>query len=234
MSARARATAAARDNAEWCDAFAATHWVTGTFGLDAWTCGRRAPEGYPDAVTLRPGVDARALLGRVDAGPGCSVKDAFADLDLASAGFEVLVEGTWLWHGAPAPGWTTPTWFEVRDEAGLVAWEAAWAQGPPAGLFRPELLAHPRVRLLAEVVDGVVRAGCVVTKGSAGVVGVSNVFDLDDGDPWRGVLGWIAARAPGRAAVAWETGKALDVALAAGFEPVGALRVWLRADATDG
>lgn len=228
MTDRARTTAAARDNAEWCEAFCASHGLRGALDVDAWASPRRTPEGYPDAVTLRRGVDPRALLARVDAGPGCSVKDSFADLDLRRAGFDVLLEAAWLWHAPPASGWGAPSWREVTDEAGLLAWEAAWADGPPAGLFRPELLAHPRVRLLAEVVDGVVRAGCVVTRGSAGVVGVSNVFDPERGDPWRGILAWVAARAPGRAVVGYEAGKALDTAVAAGFEPIGALRVWLR------
>lgn len=223
-----RVAAAARDNAEWCDAFCSSHRLPGAFAADAWTCRRRTPPGYPDAVTLRPGARPDALLARVDAGPECSVKDSFADVDLAPAGFEVLAEATWLWHTPPAVGWGMTAWREVTDEAGLIAWEAAWAAGPPTGLFRPELLAHARVRLLAELRDGEVRAGCVATRGTAGVVGVSNVFDLDDGEPWRGILAWVAAHAAGRAVVGYEAGKAADAAVAAGFEPVGALRIWRR------
>ena len=229
MSDRARVLAAARDNAEWCDAYCASHGVHGAIGRDAWTSPRRTPEGYPDAVTLRPGVDAVSLLAQLDAGPGCSVKDSFDDLDLLAAGFEELVRATWTWRPPPAPVPDAPVWQEVTDEARLVAWEAAWGGGPPGGRFRPDLLGHPRVRLLADARDGVVRAGCVVTRGSAGVVGVSNVFDLDGADPWRGILAWVAARAPDRAVVGYESGPALDAALAAGFEAAGRLRIWHRA-----
>lgn len=227
MSDRSRVAAAARDNAEWCHAFCEAHGVVGVLGLDAWSSDRRTPDGYPDAVTLRPGLAADAVLALVDAGPGCSVKDSFADLDLAPSGFDVLLEASWIWHPAPAPRGPASAWREVTDEAGLVAWEAAWAAGPPSGVFRPGLLGRRGVRLLAEGADGAVRAGCVVTRGSAGVVGLSNVFDVDGGDPWPGILGWVAAHLPGRAVVGYERGADLAAARSAGFVPVGDLRVWL-------
>ena len=58
---------------------------------------------YPDVITRSPDlVDLDAVLAGVDAGPGCSVKDAFAGLDLVPAGFEVLFEARWV-HRAPGP-----------------------------------------------------------------------------------------------------------------------------------
>jgi hypothetical protein len=59
-------TRAARNNAELCDAVARSHGVVGVFATDAWTASARTPPRYPDAVTLRPGVDAVSLLARID------------------------------------------------------------------------------------------------------------------------------------------------------------------------
>src|SRR5919199_2699420 len=77
---------AARNNAEWCDAFCRTHGIAGRFDDDAWWSAVRTPPFYPDAVTLMPGADAGRILARVDGGPGCSIKDSFSDLDLSGEG----------------------------------------------------------------------------------------------------------------------------------------------------
>ena len=87
---------AARNNAELCDVVARAHGVVGTFGADAWTSRRRTPRLYPDAVALSPSVDPASLLARIDAGPGTSVKDSFAALDLAPFGFRVLFSAEWI------------------------------------------------------------------------------------------------------------------------------------------
>ena len=103
--------AAARANADWCDAFSRSHETAGSFDDACWWSPVRTPPLYPDAVTLAPGLDAGTLLARVDAGPG-----------------------------------------------------------------RPELLANPAVRILARFDGGEVRAGAIAN-GSAGAVGLSDVFE---------------------------------------------------------
>jgi hypothetical protein len=91
---------AARNNAELCALVAGG----GRFSDDAWTCPHRTPPLYPDAVTLVPGVEPTGLLDRIETGPGASVKDSFADLDLAPSGFEVLFDATWITRPAPGDG----------------------------------------------------------------------------------------------------------------------------------
>lgn len=91
---------AARNNAELCALVAGR----GRFSDDAWTCPSRTPPLHPDAVTLVPGVDPTALLDRIETGPGASVKDSFADLDLTPFGFEILFEATWLVRPADDAG----------------------------------------------------------------------------------------------------------------------------------
>jgi hypothetical protein len=69
---------AARNNAEWCDAFCRTHGIAGRFERTLGASAERTPPFDPDAVTLLPGSDAESVLSRVDASAGCSIKDRFA------------------------------------------------------------------------------------------------------------------------------------------------------------
>jgi len=83
MAEAVRVQEAALNNAEWCDAFCRTHGIGGNFDAAAWISAERTPALYPDAVTLASGCAADRLIARVDASPGCSIKDSFADLDLS-------------------------------------------------------------------------------------------------------------------------------------------------------
>ncbi|WP_237291358.1 hypothetical protein [Streptomyces sp. Sge12] len=221
---------AALNNAAWCDAVCRAHGVAPRYEGDGlWVSPRRTPPMYPDAVTLEPGVPAeRVLLGVDTDSPGCSVKDSFADLDLAGAGFEVLFEAQWIHRpaGAPLPAAEAeaggPEWSEVTDAAELAGWEAA-----SGGVFRPELLGEGTV-FLAGRAGGRIVAGAVASTGG-GVVGVSNVF----GAAWAGVLCAVAVRWPELDVVGYEHGEDLEAALRAGFTPIGPVRVWLRAGGAD-
>ncbi|MFC3502662.1 hypothetical protein ACFOOK_17015 [Micromonospora krabiensis] len=215
---------AARDNAQWCGLVCATHGLSGRTDADAWSVPRRSPPRYPDAVTLRPGVAAEALLDRIDPGPGASVKDSFADLDLRPYGFRVLFAAEWL-HRPPTvdgPADAVPL-TPVTGPDRLAAWAAAHGGG---ALFRPGLLADSRVSVLARYApDGSVAGGAVLHDGGP-VTGVSNVFaaDVDAADVWAAV---VAAR-PGTPLVGYESGPDLDPATGAGLTRVGPLRIWLR------
>ncbi|MFH8606882.1 hypothetical protein ACH4D5_05265 [Streptomyces sp. NPDC018029] len=225
-------TAAVRNNAAWCDAVCRSHGVPGAVEGGVWASPRRTPPLYPDAVTLSPDVTPDAVLPRIDlASPGASVKDSFGTLDLSGAGFEVLFEARWIHRPAvelvPGP----EGWRPVEDAAGLAAWEAAWSgDGQSGDLFRPSLIEDGAV-FLAGTGEGRIHAGAVAYPG-AGVVGISNLFAADDGldTAWRSCLAATARLWPGVPVVGYEHGDDLTAALRHGFEPVGPLRVWLRAD----
>ncbi|MEU8082010.1 hypothetical protein AB0B57_00020 [Micromonospora sp. NPDC049101] len=212
--------AAARNNAEWCDIVCGSHGLAGRTDADAWSVPHRSPPWYPDAVTLRPGVDAEALLARIDVGPGASVKDSFADVDLSGYGFRVLFDAQWIHRPPAVPGAGEPlTPVTTADE--LTAWAAAHGGGE---VFRPTLLADPRVRVLAHHDDRSVLTGGAVLSGD-GPCGVSNLFARTDRahDIWRAVC----ATVPGASLVGYETTADLAPALETGFTPTGPLRVWL-------
>ncbi|MGW7082994.1 hypothetical protein ACWGH2_05785 [Streptomyces sp. NPDC054871] len=222
------AGAAARNNAEWCDAVCRAHGLAGEFGAGAWSSARRTPPLYPDAVSLTPEVSAADLVARVDtASPGCSVKDSFACLDLEPMGFEVLFEAQWIHREAGTHAAAHLGWEPLRSAESLPAWETAWNDGEEStGLFRPGLLSDDTT-FLAAYAEGRIVAGAVASRG-ASVVGVSNLFtSADEESAWAGCLTEIARLWPGLPVVGYESGESLDAAVSQGFKPIGPLRVWL-------
>lgn len=225
--------AAARNNAGWCAAVARSHGTASEFGPQAWTAPARTPQFYPDAVTLAPRADVRALVDRIDtAAPGASVKDSFADLDLTGHGFTVLFEAQWI-HRPAGPPDTPPqfAWSAVRDPETLREWALAWADGGPATeIFRPGLLEDRDTAVIAgRSADGWIAAGAVASR-SATVVGVSNLFATggDTDSAWPVALEAAHTLFPGLPAVGYEHGDDLASARRHGFEPIGPLRIWLR------
>lgn len=224
--------AAARNNAEWCAAVSRS----GHFRDAVWCSPHRTPPLYPDAVTLTPAATPAEVLAGVDtAAPGCSVKDSFAELDLAPAGFEVLFEAQWIHRPAAPASPTTPTtttnrleWDELEAPGELPAWEAAWDGEESTGLFHEGLLREGIVFLAGR--DGArITAGAVLSTGG-GVVGVSNLFAHDEADAdaaWAAALDAAARHWPELPVVGYEHGEDLDTAVRAGFTPLGPLRIWL-------
>jgi hypothetical protein len=221
---------AARNNAELCDIVGRTHNVAGAFAPDAWTSAERTPPLSPDAVTLRPGVPATGVLARIDGSPGCSVKDSFADLDLRPHGFEILFAAEWIQRPPTKPKGDVPPWTPVRDAQSLARWSAAWADaGDPTDLFRPALLRHPDIVVLASMVGPEVVAGAVLNR-STNVVGLSNVFvtNAAPDDVWPGCLDAITATFSGLPIVGYEPAESLATARHYGFSSLGPLWVWIR------
>lgn len=220
---------AALNNAEWCDVFCRTHGVAGRFAADAWSSAERTPSFYPDAVTLVTGCSAEGLLSRVDASPGCSIKDSFDDLDLSASGFDVLFTAEWFCQGRARRRRMPKGWSAVVDVEELERWEAAWSESPQQRpLFRRELLADARITILARSDGRRLRAGAIANR-SQSVIGLTNVFDID-GDlesAWRdGASAAQTAWGP-MPVVSYDASESLDAAHRAGFETIGNLTVWV-------
>jgi hypothetical protein len=225
--------AAARNNADWCASVCRSHGIPATFDETCWWSSRRTPPYYPDAVTLRHDAVPADFLPRIDtASPGCSVKDSFAALDLASDGFTEFIDAEWIHRpaGLPAPATPALRTERVGDAGQLLDWQAAWhGGGRTPDVFRPALLDDPSVLVLA-VHDGTDLSGGVVLNSSAGLVGLSNLFAVDGADIaaiWSSALAAAANHFPGLAVVGYETEDDLAPALASGFTVLGRLRIWL-------
>jgi hypothetical protein len=201
-------------------------------GAGAWTCHPRSPEGYPDAVTLRPGIvragGLDALLDRIEPGSGASIKDSFAELPLEERGYGILFEATWIHRPAGARQDGPPDgqrWRIVDDEDGLTAWVAA---NGVAALTGVGLLTHPQVTVLGSFIGDRVVAGAIAHRID-GAVGLSNVFTVDGRHEatYRSAADAMIELEPDLPLVGYERGPDLAAASKAGFEEVGPLRVWM-------
>ena len=222
----------AYNNAMWCDVVCRALDLATTFGDRAWSARARSPQGYPDAVSLDPTATAHDVLALVDAGPGCSVKDSFAALNLRSAGFTVLFEAQWIHRepGSPRTGPVLP-WQVVSTPAELAGFAAA--HGNPEAVV-DALLGEQDIRVLAAIDDAVLLAGVVLNR-TGQVVGVSNLFTTAAGRAelaleavWSDVVVVAAKLFPGAPLAGYEAAQDLPPAIDAGFRTVGPLRVWIR------
>jgi hypothetical protein len=152
----------------------------------------------------------------VAARPTCSVKDSFAALDLVPYGFHVRFDARWIAHEkARAPA---TTWSRVTTVADLGRWKAAHGDSPA---ISAGLLTDPDVALL---VDESWTMGLIANRSST-VVGISNVYGT--AAAWTEGAAAASGVFPGLPLVGWERGETLQAALAAGWDELGPLRVWL-------
>jgi hypothetical protein len=217
-----RIALAARNNAEWCDAVTRAWGGRGRFESSLWINPGEAPPFYPNAVTLTPTPEIRAIA---EAQGDFAVKESFRTLDLTAFGFAPLFDATWIWRDPQAIE-TDGRWRIIRDAASLARWEAAW-RGDEAGLdlFRPALLEERDHAFIAREVDGRIMAGCVASR-SAEVVGISNLFGPNE--LAAGGLAAVQDFAPNLPVVGYEAGAALESMKSLGFQALGSLLVWLR------
>lgn len=216
--------AAVGENASWCALVAEAHGLVGVNDLDAWSCARRTPPLYPDAVTLRRSVPADSLLDRIDAGEGASVKDSFADLELGRFGFRVLVDGAWF-------AWPIPS-SVLRSASTGLTWSIA-APGDLAGLLpgavSERVGAHVDVTVMGARSDAGAVVGALVVHRSHGVLGVSNVVVPDGSDRWAAIAEAIGAAGLSPASVVgWEPREVLAAGVPDGAGVLGPMRVWVR------
>ena len=159
--------AAVANNASWCDAVCRSHGYPGAFSSRLWTSTRHRLRFYPNAITLHPeATEAEVLAAAAPSGP-FAVKDSFARLDLATAGFRLLAEASWIvGDGEPVrPPDGGLTWDKVTTPSELGDWERAWADGGSGDVpvFQPGLLSDPRCAILAWRRKDAVIAGAVVS-----------------------------------------------------------------------
>ncbi len=229
------------NNAIWCDTICRTHNVPGEFLDDIWINRHQTPIYYPNLITLSPTTeldlqnDSIADLLTIKRDHTVSLKDSFAQLNLAPLGFHQLFQAQWILK----PALTTPPhhtttdlrWKQITSEKDLADWEGAWSGATPLPnrLFLPALLTDPDIYIIAAYKDHHIVAGAIANKTTE-VVGLSNAFSPPGTAEqyWEGFLGMIASHYPSLPVVGYEQGETLTTALHVGFTPLGPLRVWIK------
>ncbi|HWA63021.1 MAG TPA: hypothetical protein VG939_16695 [Caulobacteraceae bacterium] len=219
---------AALNNAAWCLAMWRAHGLNAQRQHGMVMCEGAPPRFYPNAVTIDPDADVAAQiewLGKLAAAApagGVAVKDSFAALDLAGAGYRPLFEAQWIARDPGAAASPGLDWRLVELADDLLAWEVAWAGGEATEprVFPPALLGDTGTGVMAGFDGEALVAGCVLSP-TGPVVGLTNVF----GD-FAEAAAVAASMFPDRTLVGYERGDDLAAALAAGFRAVGPLTVW--------
>ena len=218
----ARLPWAVRNNANWCDLVCRSHGIKTRFGPDLWATAERAPNLHPDAITLRNHVPEEDVLAAIAPGPGASVKDSYAELDLGDHGFDELFEARWI-AADPSPAQTE--WTSVRTQTEFAEWTRA---GGLTKILGPELLQSAEVRFLAARDQRGISAGAVANR-TGPVVGVTNMFatSITEDEAWAAIPAAVNAVFPNAPIVGYEPTTGLRAAIAAGFSDLGPLRVWV-------
>ena len=239
-----RVDRAVLNNICWYQAIFDAHGLRHSIDDKVWCSHALPPAFHSNLVVLAPTLTERELdayVNELRAQPhldSWSLKDSYACLDLAPRGFTQLFQAAWIWRDPelPARGTVTPrlTWSRVTQRAELAAWEDAWWGNPrnKAAAARiphipAQLLTSPDHAFFAGKTDGVIVAGGIANR-SPGAIGLSNLFAPpgDAQEAWIAVVGQIAALFPNTPIVGYEQGADLDLAVQAGFQPIGPLRVW--------
>ena len=232
------------NNVHWYEAVFAAHELGFERTGLAWFSHDTPPPYHSNLVVLSKGAtqsQVEELVRQVSASAGSrgwSMKDSYANLDLAPLGFSELFEATWIWSDPVDTGVGNSTagltWSRMTSPRDLAEWEAAWA-GDSKNQFASEvrrqfpdqMLLDHRYAFLAGKAQGKIVAGGILNQ-SPGAVGVSNTF-ADHGhieDLWRSLVQHAGSEFPGIPLVGYERGTELQLAQTAGFQSIGALRVW--------
>lgn len=227
--------AAVASNASWCDTVCRSHGYPGAFSSRLWSSPRHRLRLYPNVITLRPEVTVPEVLAAAAPSQPFAVKDSFARLDLAPAGFRLLSEASWIVRdgGPDGPPDEGLSWGKVTSSRELGEWETAWAGGGSGDgrVFLPGLLSDPRCAILACRQEGVVIAGAGAIAYAAGrATGISNLFSAGPAPDrlWASIPQAAAIPRPHLPVVGYEQGASLEAARQAGFRVLGALRIWIR------
>ena len=187
------------------------------------------PPFHSHMVTLDPEAVERqaALVAEMCQRQGFGIKDGFARLDLERFGLRIGFEASWIWAEASRTV-DLMGWERIGTPEALAAFNAAWAEadGVSHVQFPDPILKCCDVALWGRRSGGGFDAGGIANL-SESCVGLSNVFGADAFAP---VAALAEDWAPGLPLTGYERGDDLEAAIAAGFAPVGPLRVWFPGD----
>jgi hypothetical protein len=239
---------AARNNAIWCDPVCRAHGVPGEFLPSVWLNRNTPPPFHSNLIVISDSGDCgkslehiRELIDLPLSGKW-SAKDSFFNLELATLGFDVLFEASWIWcdqaltysrHSSSGIHWS-----RIASAVELAHWENAWEGnsqnfdtiGKPAH-FPRSLLEDRQVAFFAGTFEQEIIAGGIANR-TGNVVGLSNVF-VNSGDApaaWIELVKILQDTFPALPLVGYERNQELESALACGFKSIGSLRVWIRHD----
>ena len=206
-----------------------------------WHCFVKAPPYYPNIITRsrkwKPDV-AFELIGKtaiMEQWDGWSIKDSYACLDLASAGFKKLFDAKWVFlshQNFCASKLKSSVKFKViGGSVELARWCAAWDSGGELGakIFHTDLLNNQELYFIVGYDGHRFVVGCLLN-WSGSCVGVSNFFSQTDQNlAWSGLVEFIYAQFGQVHVVGYVRAEIYKSLVQFGYEAVGELAVLVKA-----
>ncbi len=229
------------NNAEWCNAIAASHGIQAQWKNGCWFSEKPMPPFYPNLVTVTKNADVSYELKAINHQGlhGWGIKDSYKTLDLTGHDFSVAFEAQWYGRppgqsalidasDKPRTGLRKFTSSEsgvqqVMNPTQLVRWVEAWADS--AMVFKDTLLSNRSVELLYTTEESETVSGLAMNI-SGQCVGISNLFGTTDGI--LRCIEHIVDQYPNRGVVGYGDEDEVARLSAADFVVLGELLVWVR------
>lgn len=234
MNVEEKVRLAVVNNAKWCDLVCRSHDKKGVSSSDVWFLEQPAPMYYPNLISKVPGVDIRpclTLLKTKNLPMYWGIKDSYAEWDLSEQGFQPFIEADWFWREPVVVVDTSEKgWDIVRSQSQFECWQENWSdlqshQRP----LKFSLLNNASVCFLLQSRDDGSYAGFVAFR-SEQVIGLSNLFgELSKEDLLPG-LAVLARHFGDLPLVGYESEERYALMQECDFEPIGALRIWLKTE----
>ncbi|RDU38718.1 hypothetical protein DRW41_03935 [Neobacillus piezotolerans] len=214
------------NNVAWCEIVCNTHGIAGISKQQVWGLLSKAPPFYPEIITISKDVPIEEIKHFIENGNDSSIKDSYANNDLARFGFKILFEAEWIYHSSVSD--LEPIQSNRRvitTEEDLAQWTIT---SELDGVIKPDLLKRKNVKIfILEKNDGIYG---FIANLNANVVGISNVFSIgkENKSLWRDIPQVVANEFPGLAMVGYEHGSTLEDAHLSGWRSIGPLRVWFK------
>ncbi|WP_409275908.1 hypothetical protein V1499_10080 [Neobacillus sp. SCS-31] len=217
---------AVKNNIAWCGIVCDSHGIAGISKENLWGLLSKAPPFYPEIITPSKNVTIEELVYFIENGKVSSIKDSYANIDLAPLGFKILFEAEWISHASLSNQEPIQTnWRVISTEEDLAQWATT---SELDGVIKPDLLKLKNVKVfILQKNDGIYG---FIANLNANVVGISNVFSvgMENENLWRDIPQVVANQFPGLPLGGYEHNDTLEAAHLAGWRSLGPLRVWIK------
>ncbi|KAB2333352.1 hypothetical protein F7731_15985 [Cytobacillus depressus] len=216
------------NNIAWCRIVCDTHGISGISKENLWGLLSKAPTFYPEIITASKNVTIEELKYFIENGEVSSIKDSYANHDMARFGFNILFEAEWIYHASVSELEPIQTnWRVITTEKDLAQWTIT---SELECVIKPDLLKLKNVKIfILEKNDGIYG---FIANLNANVVGISNVFSVGNENKslWRDIPKIVSNEFPGLSMVGYEHSSKLTATHSSGWISTGPLRVWIKSN----
>ncbi|MEH6401825.1 MAG: hypothetical protein V7750_00535 [Sneathiella sp.] len=217
------------NNAQWCMRVWQSHDLESEKYEGLVYCPSEVPDFYPNIITTQQGANKNERLISdltvQNSSQNLSIKDSFAELDLASLNFKKLFDAHWLRFSNQLQNLQQPnlSWRAVKSEQELENWERHWdeREGEVSRIFTDSLLKDPTVKFWSGYSIDNIQAG-YISNATGNVVGISNTFGS-----YKDCIHHAKTQFQHQPIVGYETGSSLEEAKDIDAEIIGDLTIWI-------